>query len=142
MKDRYGTREICDREHRIIVLVSEGLKNKEIAKELGTTEYVVKNYLRVIYDKLGLWNRVELALWYVSRTMKEKVNDERQIAAKPESSTAVGVESHGAEQSPAGSAVDVGAEPGEPASLAAAHHQPGNGESGVEDGARHNGGLA
>jgi DNA-binding NarL/FixJ family response regulator len=28
---------------------------------------VVKNYLRVIYDKLGLWNRVELALWYESR---------------------------------------------------------------------------
>jgi DNA-binding NarL/FixJ family response regulator len=28
---------------------------------------VVKNYLRVIYDKLGLWNRVELALWYEAR---------------------------------------------------------------------------
>ena len=27
----------------------------------------VKNYLRVIYDKLGLWNRVELALWYEAR---------------------------------------------------------------------------
>jgi DNA-binding CsgD family transcriptional regulator len=27
----------------------------------------VKNYLRLIYDKLGLWNRVELALWYVAR---------------------------------------------------------------------------
>jgi DNA-binding CsgD family transcriptional regulator len=28
---------------------------------------VVKNYLRLIYDKLGLWNRVELALWYEAR---------------------------------------------------------------------------
>jgi len=28
---------------------------------------VVKNYLRLIYDKLGLWNRVELALWYIAR---------------------------------------------------------------------------
>jgi DNA-binding NarL/FixJ family response regulator len=28
---------------------------------------MVKNYLRAIYDKLGLWNRVELALWYESR---------------------------------------------------------------------------
>jgi DNA-binding CsgD family transcriptional regulator len=27
----------------------------------------VKNYLRLIYDKLGLWNRVELALWYEAR---------------------------------------------------------------------------
>jgi DNA-binding CsgD family transcriptional regulator len=34
---------------------------------MGTTEHVVKNYLRVIYDKLGLWNRVELALWYEAR---------------------------------------------------------------------------
>jgi DNA-binding NarL/FixJ family response regulator len=43
------------------------LKNSEVANEIGTTEHVVKNYLRVIYDKLGLWNRVELALWYESR---------------------------------------------------------------------------
>jgi len=47
--------------------VAEGLKNKEVADAIGTTEHVVKNYLRVIYDKLGLWNRVELALWYESR---------------------------------------------------------------------------
>jgi DNA-binding NarL/FixJ family response regulator len=38
-----------------------------VADAIGTTEHVVKNYLRVIYDKLGLWNRVELALWYESR---------------------------------------------------------------------------
>ena len=43
------------------------MKNREVADEIGTTEHVVKNYLRVIYDKLGLWNRVELALWYESR---------------------------------------------------------------------------
>jgi len=47
--------------------VAEGLKNREVAQAIGTTEHVVKNYLRVIYDKLGLWNRVELALWYESR---------------------------------------------------------------------------
>jgi len=43
------------------------MKNREVAEAIGTTEHVVKNYLRVIYDKLGLWNRVELALWYESR---------------------------------------------------------------------------
>ena len=43
------------REHAIIQLVAEGCKNREIADSLGTTEYVIKNYLRVIYDKLGLW---------------------------------------------------------------------------------------
>ena len=64
---RYGTRTPNEREHRVIELVAQGLKNKEVADEIGTTEHVVKNYLRVIYDKLGLWNRVELALWYESR---------------------------------------------------------------------------
>lgn len=56
-----------DREQRVIALVAQGLKNKEVADEMGTTEHVVKNYLRTIYDKLGLWNRVELALWYEAR---------------------------------------------------------------------------
>jgi two-component system response regulator DevR len=64
---RYGTRVPNDREFRIIELVAEGLKNREVADAIGTTEHVVKNYLRVIYDKLGLWNRVELALWYEAR---------------------------------------------------------------------------
>jgi DNA-binding NarL/FixJ family response regulator len=65
--ERYGTRTPSEREYRIIQLVAEGLKNKEVADAIGTTEHVVKNYLRVIYDKLGLWNRVELALWYETR---------------------------------------------------------------------------
>lgn len=34
---------------------------------MGTTEHVVKNYLRVVYDKLGFGNRVELALWHEAR---------------------------------------------------------------------------
>src|SRR5450755_3008618 len=51
----------------LIQRVAEGCKNREIADSLGTTEHVVKNYLRRIYDKLGLWNRVELALWYEAR---------------------------------------------------------------------------
>jgi DNA-binding NarL/FixJ family response regulator len=64
----YGTRVPNDRERRVIALVAQGLKNSEVAEAIGTTEHVVKNYLRVIYDKLGLWNRVELALWYEART--------------------------------------------------------------------------
>jgi DNA-binding NarL/FixJ family response regulator len=65
--ERYGSRVPSEREQRVIQLVAQGLKNREVAQEIGTTEHVVKNYLRVIYDKLGLWNRVELALWYESR---------------------------------------------------------------------------
>jgi len=65
--ERYGSRIPSEREQQVIQLVAQGLKNKEVADAIGTTEHVVKNYLRVIYDKLGLWNRVELALWYESR---------------------------------------------------------------------------
>jgi len=63
-----GTNE---RESYIIQRVAEGCKNREIADALGTTEHVVKNYLRLIYDKLGLWNRVELALWYEARRWEQ-----------------------------------------------------------------------
>ena len=55
------------REQEIIELVAQGLTNRDIAEGLGTTEYVIKNHLRTIYDELGLWNRVELALWYEAR---------------------------------------------------------------------------
>jgi DNA-binding NarL/FixJ family response regulator len=63
----YGKSVPNEREQRVIALVAQGLKNSEVAAAIGTTEHVVKNYLRVIYDKLGLWNRVELALWYEAR---------------------------------------------------------------------------
>ena len=54
---------------RIVELVAYGFKNKEIASEVGTTEYVIKNYLRDIFDKCGCWNRVELALRHVHETV-------------------------------------------------------------------------
>jgi DNA-binding NarL/FixJ family response regulator len=63
----YGRTIPNERERRVIELVAQGLKNSEVAEVIGTTEHVVKNYLRIIYDKLGLWNRVELALWYEAR---------------------------------------------------------------------------
>jgi DNA-binding NarL/FixJ family response regulator len=65
--DLYGSRLLSPRQQQVIELVARGLKNSEVAEIIGTTEYVVKNYLRVIYDKLGFWNRVELALWYEAR---------------------------------------------------------------------------
>jgi DNA-binding NarL/FixJ family response regulator len=67
MLGEQGKRVPTATESRVIELVAQGFKNREVAEEIGTTEYVVKNYLRAIYDKLGLWNRVELALWYEAR---------------------------------------------------------------------------
>jgi two-component system, NarL family, nitrate/nitrite response regulator NarL len=69
--ETYGPRIPSERERQVIELVAQGLKNREVADAIGTTEHVVKNYLRVIYDKLGLWNRVELALWYETRKNEE-----------------------------------------------------------------------
>jgi DNA-binding NarL/FixJ family response regulator len=51
------------KEIRVATLVWEGLTNREIAGLIGTTEQVVKNYLRTTFDKLGVWSRLELALY-------------------------------------------------------------------------------
>jgi len=60
----------CDRltakEVQVATLVWEGLTNREIASTIGTTEQVVKNYLRNTFDKLGVWSRLELALYVAS----------------------------------------------------------------------------
>jgi DNA-binding NarL/FixJ family response regulator len=54
---------LSPKELSIIACVSQGMRNKEIAYKIGTTEQVVKNYLRKIYDKLGVSDRLELALY-------------------------------------------------------------------------------
>jgi DNA-binding NarL/FixJ family response regulator len=54
---------LTTKETQVAVLVWEGLTNREIAKIIGTTEQVVKNYLRNTFDKLGVWSRLELALY-------------------------------------------------------------------------------
>lgn len=56
---------LTPRQFSVAVLVAWGLKNSEIAARLGTTEYMVKNYMKEIYDRAGCWNRVELALRFV-----------------------------------------------------------------------------
>jgi DNA-binding CsgD family transcriptional regulator len=71
-RERYGSRDLNKTELRVVELVAQGLKNSEVAEIIGTKEMVIKNYLRVIYDKLGLWNRVELALWYEARKHREE----------------------------------------------------------------------
>jgi len=54
---------LTGKEVQVATLVWQGLTNKEIAAMLGTTEQVVKNYLRTAFDKLGVWTRLELALY-------------------------------------------------------------------------------
>jgi DNA-binding CsgD family transcriptional regulator len=57
-RDRLTAKEI-----QVATLVWQGLTNKDIAGLLRTSEQVVKNYLRTAFDKLGVWTRLELALY-------------------------------------------------------------------------------
>lgn len=50
------------RERELIELVRQGLRNRDIAAELGVTEGTVKVYLHAIFDKFRVENRTELAL--------------------------------------------------------------------------------
>jgi DNA-binding NarL/FixJ family response regulator len=67
LPEHYGARRPSQRQLRVIELVAQGLKNHEIAGKLGIGSHVVRNYLSNIYDKIGVSNRVELALWYEAR---------------------------------------------------------------------------
>ena len=56
---------LTEKELEIVKLVTQGYRNSEIGAMVGTTEHVIKNRLRLIYDKLGFSNRLEVALWYI-----------------------------------------------------------------------------
>ncbi|HKZ53556.1 MAG TPA: response regulator transcription factor [Candidatus Acidoferrales bacterium] len=54
---------LTPREGEIVSLVTQGFRNKEIADKLSISEQTVKNHLQNIYDKLGVSDRLELALY-------------------------------------------------------------------------------
>ena len=60
VRDRLTPKEI-----QIVALIIQGCKNKHIATQLNTKEQVIKNYLRSIYDKTGVSDRLELALFTI-----------------------------------------------------------------------------
>ncbi len=65
-QDTVGARvlaRLTPKEMQIVALITQGCRNREIATRLGTKEQVVKNYLRSIYDKSGVGDRLELALF-------------------------------------------------------------------------------
>ncbi len=64
---------LSPKEISIITYISQGKRNKEIAHHIGTSEQVVKNYLRKIYDKLGVSDRLELALYSLHHDLQKNV---------------------------------------------------------------------
>ncbi len=80
--------QLTPKESLIVSCVTQGMKNKEIALRVGTTEQVVKNYLRKVYDKLGVADRLELALYCLNHRVVHN-----EVPAKPaEAATAAAPE--------------------------------------------------
>src|SRR5215831_8316903 len=74
--------QLTPKETLIVSCVTQGMKNKEIVIRVGTTEQVVKNYLRKVYDKLGVADRLELALY----CLNHHVVDSTKVPPLPASS--------------------------------------------------------
>ena len=74
---------LTPKESLIVSCVTQGMKNKEIALRVGTTEQVVKNYLRKVYDKLGVADRLELALYCLNHRVLEGVSQAKPAPPAP-----------------------------------------------------------
>ncbi len=57
---------LTPKEVQVAALVWQGLTNREISKIMSTSEQVIKNHLRSTFDKLGVWSRLELAMYIAS----------------------------------------------------------------------------
>jgi DNA-binding NarL/FixJ family response regulator len=97
--------QLTPKETLIVSCVTQGMKNKEIAIRVGTTEQVVKNYLRKVYDKLGVADRLELALYCLnSRILDSSIKDNstiKDIPPKPASIAATPQNGNGTATVPA-----------------------------------------
>jgi DNA-binding NarL/FixJ family response regulator len=63
---------LSDREREIVQLVAQGFRNREIGEKLFISEQTVKNHLHNIFDKLGVSDRLELALYALHHRIIEK----------------------------------------------------------------------
>jgi two-component system, NarL family, nitrate/nitrite response regulator NarL len=64
--------QLSQREREIIILIAQGYKNKEIAEKMFITEQTVKNHLHNVFDKLGVSDRLELALYAIHNSLHMK----------------------------------------------------------------------
>jgi DNA-binding NarL/FixJ family response regulator len=83
-----GTREsdlskfgLTPRETQIIAALVDGQTNKDIASTLGISEYTVKHHLTSVYDKLGVYNRVELVLFALTHGLCAAPTDSALVGA-------------------------------------------------------------
>lgn len=62
-----GMARLTHRETEVVQLLTDGMSTREISHTLRVSEHTIRNYLSVIYEKLGVSSRVELALYAISR---------------------------------------------------------------------------
>lgn len=63
--ERIARYELSDREYRVASFVAQGLRNKEIAAEMGITEGTVKSHKRIIFRKMKVTNSVQVTLKFL-----------------------------------------------------------------------------
>jgi DNA-binding CsgD family transcriptional regulator len=73
---RFSVKELA-----IITSVMQGNRNKKIARQLGRTEQVIKNYLHNVYHKLGISDRLELANYVLHHQLHRETSKAGLLAA-------------------------------------------------------------
>jgi len=70
---------LSDREKEVVQLVAQGFRNREIGEKLFISEQTVKNHLHNIFDKLGVSDRLELALYAIHHRLVEKALPKERV---------------------------------------------------------------
>jgi DNA-binding NarL/FixJ family response regulator len=70
-----GENLLSKRQQQLVLLVAEGMTNREIADQLRLSEHTIKNYLFRIFDKLGVSTRAELILYVINQSYRNRAND-------------------------------------------------------------------
>ena len=81
----HGNADLTSQEWAITALVAQGFTNTQIAAEIHSSEELLGEHLRRIFDKTGCWNRTEVALWY----LKIGVERERRAHDRRETETQI-----------------------------------------------------
>ena len=83
--DQDEPQDLTSREREILALVASGLRNKEIASYLRSSENTIKVHLRTIFRKLNVTSRIEATLFYL-RTLSQQPSAESDLRKAPEPS--------------------------------------------------------
>ncbi len=69
---------LTPRELQIVAAIVEGASNKDVGQQFGLSQQTVKNHLSHIFDKLGVSNRLELALYAVHHKLLDRLIEDPQ----------------------------------------------------------------